>query len=270
MIDLELKYDETTSNLQVNTPAKNFYYTVLICEQGFAMLKVGFHQFELKQHNIAIIPPDVLFSSNHISADLSVKQLFFTKTFLQKMFLKEDIIDELLVLNNNYPPMYALNEHFSRVLEMFTAIKEEIYTQQAYHLDVVRLLVMRILYEYNRACEFCLLGFEKNMNRNYQLTYAFKRLIDQHFSSWKAIGEYASKLGVSAKHLTEVVKEETGSTALQLIHERILLESQYLLKHSTLSIKECAEVLGFESASYFSRFFKSHMTFSPIAYRQKT
>ena len=35
-------------------------------------------------------------------------------------------------------------------------------------------------------------------------------------------------IGISAKHLSEVIKEETGNTALQIIHERLLLESQYL------------------------------------------
>lgn len=270
MINQELKYNETIENLKTDTPVKNDYYTVIICCKGCISIKTGFHQFELSSQTIAIIAPDVIFSTNNISDDLTVKQISFTKTFLQKMFLKQGIIDELLLLNTNYPPMYALNERFDIVLDKFTAIKNEIDSQYAYHLDVVRLILMQILYEYNRACEFCLLGFEKNMNRNYQLTYEFKRLVDQYFSTWNSIGQYASKLGVSAKHLTEVVKEETGYTALQIIHERILLESQFLLKHTTISIKQCADELGFKTASYFSRFFKSHMTLSPIEYRRKT
>ena len=113
-----------------------------------------------------------------------------------------------------------------------------------------------------------MLGFEKTMNRNYQLTYEFKKLVDENFSTWNSIGQYASHLGISAKHLTEVIKEETGNTALQIIHERILLESQYLLKHTTRSIKECADQLGFETASYFSRFFKRYLMISPNDYRK--
>ncbi|WP_353162397.1 helix-turn-helix domain-containing protein [Myroides odoratus] len=269
MIDQELKYYEGIENLKIEIPTKNDYYTILICHHGFSTIKAGFHQFKLTPGTIAIISPNVILSTSDISADLEVKQLFFTKPFLQKIFLKDEIVDELLLLNNNYPPMYELHTRFQLVADKFTAIKNEIDLQYAYHLDIVRLLVMEILYEYNRACEFCLLGFEKNMNRNYQVTYEFKKLVDQYFSTWNSIGQYASTLNVSAKHLTEVVKEETGHTALQIIHERILLESQFLLKHSTKSIKECALTLGFETASYFSRFFKSHMNISPHAYRKK-
>ncbi|MGU3377068.1 helix-turn-helix domain-containing protein [Chryseobacterium sp. M5A1_1a] len=268
-MELEVKYYEGIENLKIDTPVKNEYYTVLICYTGSSSIKVGFHQFELSPDTIAIIPPDVLFSISSISDNLDIRQIFFFKPFLQKMFLKEGVIDELLLLNTNYPPLYKLNERFQIVADKFIAVKREIETQYAYHLDIVRLILMEILYEYNRACEYCLLGFEKNMNRNYQLTYEFKRLVEQYFSTWDSIGQYASQLGISAKHLTEVVKEETGNSALQIIHERLLLESQYLLKHSTISIKECAHVLGFETSSYFSRFFKSHMSISPNDYRKK-
>lgn len=270
MITQELKYYQGTENLKVNIPVKNDYYTVLICYKGFSSIIVGVHTFELSPNKIAIIPPDTVFSTMSFSNNLEVKQVFFTKTFLQKIFSKEEVIDELLLLNSNYPPVYELHERFQTVSDKFDSIKQEITSKQAYHLDIIRLILIEILYEYNRACEFCLLGFEKNMNRNYQLTYDFKKLVNQDFSTGNSIGEYASKLNISAKHLTEIIKEETGYTALQIIHERILLESQYLLKHTTKSIKECALILGFETASYFSRFFKSHMTISPNAYRKKT
>jgi AraC family transcriptional activator of pobA len=268
-MESEVQYAEGTANLRIDNPIKNNYYTVLICCAGSASVKIGFHEFALLPTTIAILPPNVIFSTNNVSHDLDVKQIFFTKPFLQKIFLKENIVEELLLLNSNYPPVYELNENFLTVSNRFASFKRELISKSAYHLDIARLILMEILYEYNRACEYCLLGFKKNMNRNYQLTYEFKKLVDEYFSKWKSIGQYASHLGISAKHLTEVIKEETGNTALQIIHERLLLESQYLLKHSTASIKECAGRLGFETASYFSRFFKSHMAISPNDYRRK-
>ncbi|MFZ4927966.1 helix-turn-helix domain-containing protein [Chryseobacterium sp. Mn2064] len=265
-----IKYSEKTDNLRWISPIKNTHYTVLICSEGSAMIKIGFHHFEIVSGTITILPPEVLISTQNVSDNLNVKQVFFTKVFLQKIILKEGIIDELLLLNNKYPPMYVyeLNQRFNSVKEKFVQIKGELHSTYAYHLDIIRLIIIEILYEYNRACEYCLLGFEKTMNRNYQLTYEFKKLVDEHFSTWNSIGQYASHLGISAKHLTEVIKEETGNTALQIIHERILLESQYLLKHTTCSIKECAHQLGFETASYFSRFFKRYLMISPNDYRK--
>lgn len=266
-MDCEIKYSEENDNLRTASPVKNNYYTILICCKGFAHIQIGYHEFELNPGAIAILEPDLIFSIQNLSADLKVQQIFFKKNFLQKMFFKEDIINELLSLNPKYPPVYDLNDHSESVATKFTQIKNELESKHAYHQDMVRLILTEILYEYNRACEYCLLGFEKNMNRNYQLTYEFKKLVDEHFTQWNSVSAYASHIGISAKHLSEVIKEETGNTALQIIHERLLLESQYLLKHTTLSIKECAYILGFDTASYFSRFFKNHMMCSPADYR---
>ena len=255
-------------NLQSVEAIKNSYYSILLCEKGTANIKIGLHQFKLKPNMIAILSPGIIFSINQITDDLEVMQINFTKNELQKMFLQEEIIEELLTLNSLYPPAYELYAKCDSVLEKFKQIKVELTSKGAYYLDIVRLKITEILYEYNRACEFCLLGFDKNMNRNYQVTYEFKKLVEIHFTTSNSIGMYASKLGISAKHLKEVIKEETGTTALQLIHERLLLESQYLLKHTTLSIKECAALLGFETSSYFSRFFKAQMACSPSDFRK--
>ena len=188
-IRIMVKYSEETDNLRLASPIKNDYYTVLICSEGNAKIKIGFHHFEITSGTITILPPDVLISTQNVSDNFKVKQVLFTKVFLQKIILKEGIIDELLLLNTKYPPMYELNESYTSVKEKFVQIKRELNSKYAYHLDIIRLIIMEILYEYNRACEYCLLGFEKTMNRNYQLTYEFKKLVDNTLVATYASGE---------------------------------------------------------------------------------
>ena len=67
--------------------------------------------------------------------------------------------------------------------------------------------------------------------------------------------DYANRLSVPVNHLNEVVKETTGKTTSVLIAERIVKEAVQYLQHSNLSISEMAFGLGFESVSYFSKFF---------------
>lgn len=263
----EILYTQDTDHFLAAIPQKNNYYVVLLCLKGNTLVKIGHHSFELGPNMISILSPGKIFSTENPSVDLEVIQLHFDQSFLNKTFVREGIVDELLELNTDYPPVYALDNSFPRVLEKFRSIRNELTEQSAYHLDLVRLITLEILYEYNRACEFCLLGFKKNMNRNYQITYEFKKLVDKNFTHWKTVADYSSFLGITAKHLTEVIKIETGYTALQLIHERLLLESQYLLKHTTCSVKECAYILGFESPSYFTRFFKNNTGSNPNTYR---
>lgn len=271
MREYEIVYTRELTNLLTSSPQKNSYYSILLCLAGTLAIKVGYHSFTLQAGMISILSADTIYTTAEPSENLDIIQLFFPKSFLQKMFFKDDIVNELLELNANYPPVFTLEkEDFPFVLARFEQIGHELERKAAYHLDIIRLVLTEILYAYNRACEYCLLGFQKNMNRNYQLTYQFKRLVDMHFLTWRTLSNYADELGITAKHLTEVVKEETGQTALQLLHERLLRESQYVLKHTDHSIKECAYQLGFDSPSYFTRFFKTHLGVSPNSYREES
>ncbi|WP_367210071.1 hypothetical protein [Sphingobacterium sp. R2] len=109
-MDFEIMYSEKKETLMVNGPIKNNHYTLLLCETGAASIQIGYHQFELVPNIIAILSPDQLFSISNISENLHVKQVMFTKISLHKIFLKDNIVEELLTLNSKYPPAYDLNE----------------------------------------------------------------------------------------------------------------------------------------------------------------
>jgi len=81
--------------------------------------------------------------------------------------------------------------------------------------------------------------------------------------------DYANRLSVHVNHLNKVIKETTGKTTSVLIAERIVKEAVQYLQHSNLSISEMAFGLGFESVSYFSKFFRKHTGKSPTEVRGK-
>ncbi len=88
--------------------------------------------------------------------------------------------------------------------------------------------------------------------------------------------------GISCKTLSEVCalstaqfyhlfREEYGMAPLEYRDTLLMRRATLLLKDGSFSVTEIAETLGFESVSYFSRFFKKHRGVSPSAYiRQKS
>jgi AraC-like DNA-binding protein len=95
----------------------------------------------------------------------------------------------------------------------------------------------------------------------------FQAKIDECFREWHEVNDYASMLHVSAGHLSEVVKNQSGKPAIKHIHERLVLEARRLLFHTHQSLKEIAFDLGFSDASYFNRFFKRETGTTPAEYR---
>ncbi len=247
----------------------NFYLAVL-CSRGECNVTVGHHDFSISSSTISIIPPQTLFSIKNFSEPFVADFLFFKSDFVKTGFVKSEVMEELLLINPDYPPIFDLEEtKFQDFSYKIAKIKVETENQSPFCLEVSRLYILQLLYDYNRVCEMCLLNSDKLINRQYQIMYTFRKLVDKNFHQYKTVKEYADLMYLSSKYLSECVKNQTGVSALALIRNRIMLEAELLLKYSTLSVKNISDKLGFTSTSSFSRFFKAAKGVSPIHYHKK-
>jgi AraC family transcriptional activator of pobA len=100
-----------------------------------------------------------------------------------------------------------------------------------------------------------------------RLLKAYQARIEEHFRERHEVSAYAELLHISAGHLSEVVKAQSGKSAIKHLHERLVLEAKRLLFYTPQSLKELAFDLGFSDASYFNRFFKRETGLTPAEYR---
>lgn len=97
----------------------------------------------------------------------------------------------------------------------------------------------------------------------------FKSLLQENFRKEHNVKFYADLLHISTRVLTQCVKSSTFKTPKQLIDQHLILEAKRLLYWSNASVKEVAWELGFETDSYFNRFFKKHTGKTPKEFNQK-
>jgi AraC-like DNA-binding protein len=74
---------------------------------------------------------------------------------------------------------------------------------------------------------------------------------------------------MSRRYLTDLLKTETGKTAIELIHIALINEAKNRLSDKTKSISEIAYSLGFDNMSYFSRLFKKETGMLPTFYKNQ-
>jgi AraC family transcriptional activator of pobA len=100
-----------------------------------------------------------------------------------------------------------------------------------------------------------------------RLLRAYQAKVEECFREVHEVSAYATQLHISAGHLSEVIKAQTGRPAIKHLHERLVLEARRLLLHTQQPLKEIAYDLGFQDASYFNRFFKREAGLTPADYR---
>ena len=100
--------------------------------------------------------------------------------------------------------------------------------------------------------------------------YKFEQLVNDHFVQHKTVAWYAGQLGMSPEHLNVVCKQVAETAALNIIHQRIVLEAKRMLIYTQLNIEQVAETLGFKDPAYFSRFFKRQVGEPPRQFAMKS
>ncbi|MPY38449.1 AraC family transcriptional regulator [Streptomyces phyllanthi] len=75
-------------------------------------------------------------------------------------------------------------------------------------------------------------------------------------------------MGYSARTLSRATLAADGVTAKEFIDRRVLVEAKRLLAHSDESAARITGLLGFSSATNFSKFFHRHIGKSPLSFRR--
>ncbi|WP_349573046.1 helix-turn-helix domain-containing protein [Azotobacter salinestris] len=105
-------------------------------------------------------------------------------------------------------------------------------------------------------------------DRSRQYLTRFLRLVEQHYREHLPVDEFAHRVGLSSVHLNSLCRHLVGQSALQVIHQRLLLEAKRNLIYTTMTVNELSDALGFNDPAYFSRFFRRLAGQSPKTFRQ--
>ncbi len=95
----------------------------------------------------------------------------------------------------------------------------------------------------------------------------YQALTEARYREQPSIEQLAEQVGVSSAHLNMLCRQLAGRSALQLLHERLLLEAKRQLTYTNMTIGQVSDSLGFSEPAYFTRFFKRNTALSPRDFR---
>lgn len=98
---------------------------------------------------------------------------------------------------------------------------------------------------------------------------SFYHAIEQNYRESREVCFYADLQHLAPKHFATIIKQQTGTGALQWINSYVIIQAKSMLRHHRqMTIQEITNHLGFPDQAPFSRFFKMNTGLSPTEYRE--
>ena len=95
------------------------------------------------------------------------------------------------------------------------------------------------------------------------------RYLLEHLTEKVSCSHLASLCYLSTAQFYNLFHEEFGCAPLEYRNTLILQKAESFLRSGSFSVTEISEMLGFESVSYFSRFFKKHSGINPSRFQKE-
>ncbi|MNI08879.1 Melibiose operon regulatory protein [compost metagenome] len=235
------------------------YHQFLYVLDGKGEINIEGHNFRVEPNFSALIVP---FSQHSVISNtkLSVLVLAFREDFLD-LKIQEELLHVFFGTSKLSSPnpftVSEIRKFLRKMLFEHTVDKPLNYLALRLYLAEILLLLAR---SHKPSQIIDMNGLRAERLRNY---------IDGHYYEIADSADISGKLGISARHMNNIFKEQYQITPIQYLATVRMELAKKLLVESDKDIGSICFEIGFESLSSFYRTFKSYQQTSPIAYRKK-
>ena len=247
-------------------PNRWSYYRIGFFQQGEANFLTGIYKFKARKNTLIVMPHRVITSSKNWSLDAKGYIILFNLNFFLQNNFPQKNVESRKIFNPSVRPYIQLTDSQAEGMTMiFEAIIREKESENNLKEELIALKNLELLIHCERL-------FEKDQDLGsvqptVDIIQRFIQLLDKYHLKEHAVTFYADKLMIHPNYLNSLVKKHTGMSTKEIIQNRLLLETKYLLHSTKLSIKEISNKVGFSDPNYFTTFFKRLEKMSPASYR---
>jgi AraC family transcriptional activator of pobA len=236
---------------------------VLLLSEGEASANIDGRQLRLKLPCLLVIP-QLCVHGFQFSPDINGHVLTLASPLLQ--IIADNLGESASLLQLS--AIISVDESSARQLTgLLDNIAQEYKQQREFRDFALRSLVSQLVLWIVRHNN--LINDIKTPANGKQYFSKFMQLVENCFREHLALEVYAKALGISKPHLNSICRQIAKHSALQLIHQRILLEAKRNLVYTVMTVGEISDTLGFSEPPYFTRFFKRLTGCSPLEFRQR-
>ncbi len=250
-------------------------YVIFLKDVKCEEMTYGRNQYDYQDETLIFIAPEQVFGFNlpdQILVQPTGWALVFHPDFIRGTSLGRTIKEYGFFSYDVNEALHISERERQIVLECFKKIKEELERGIDKHSKM--LIVSNIELFLNYCIRFFDRQFITRENINKDILARFENLLNEYFESNQpqlvglpSVAYCAEKLNLSANYFGDLVKKETGKSALEYIQAKVIDLAQEKIFDSNKSISEIAYEIGYKYPQHFTRLFKQRMGMSPLEYR---
>lgn len=257
----------------VNLRRMSDYYAIYLKGSKHTALRYGRRIYDYEEGTLVFVAPGQVAGSEEDGAYHQVKGyvLMFHPDLLRDTPLAQTMKHYSYFL-------YDINEalHLSEAeKEIFVKCLERIRNELLHFDEYSATLVVDYI---KLVLDYCVRFYDRQFQtrtiENHDILARLEKLLDEYFSSTLPIEKglptvqyCAEKLCLSANYLSDLIRKETGVSALKHIHLKTLQTAKLRLDDKSKSISQIADELGYSSSQHFSNWFKKINGSTPNEYR---
>lgn len=262
-----------------SVPGKKTYgfYLVMLKDTKCADILYGRNMYDFQEGTLLFLAPGQVLDVKNPPVPVAPKgyALAFHPDLLRGKQLGRNIHDYNFFSYDVHEALHISQQERNIVTECLANIRQEL--QHAIDKHSRQLIVSNIELLLNYCVRFYDRQFITRERVNADVITQFERLVLDYYRNGNperhgmlTVAQCAQKLNLSANYFGDLVKKETGKTALEFIQSHVISLAKERIFDTSKSISEIAYGLGFNYPQHFTRFFKTHVGMTPNQYRMQS
>ena len=200
------------------------------------------------------------------------KALIFHSDLIKGTNLGKHIHEYTFFSYASYEALHLSNKEREKILVCFDNIENEIIQNIDRHSKKLILSNLELLLNY------CTRFYDRQFITRENIGQGIIEQFEQHLNEYlrheklqeiglPTVSFFADTLNLSPNYFGDLIKKETGKSAIEYIHLKLLEYAKEKIMDKTKSISEISYQLGFKYPQHFTRLFKQKVGMAPNEYR---
>jgi AraC family transcriptional activator of pobA len=251
-------------NWQIKPHQHHGLFQILYLRDGTAKIRLDDRHHDMRGPQVLVVP-QMCIHGFKFARNAGGQVITLAYPLLDK--ISQQLGDGLAALTS--PHIYQLgdDEQSAHVKLAFSLINNEYKRDAPYRNLLLESLLGTILVWIARNAVPSRQEPPRAIGRGGRHFGAFCQMVEESYTRHYPLAYYAEQIGITAAHLNVLCRQAVNQSALELIHERVLLEAKRNLVYTSMTVSVVSYTLGFSDPAYFTRFFKRQTGLSPKDFR---